>query len=288
LALRTTSKFFLLVFAALSLSACSNLLYYPAAQEFVDRKKMPIQPEDVEFASGDGTRLHGWYFKSILNAASTANCTILLFHGNAQNISTHFFTLYSAPSQGYDYFIFDYRGYGSSAGKPSPEGTVADGRAAIQWLHDRDPKKKIIVMGQSLGGAIALKAVQEMNGKVPIELLIADSTFTSYKSAARQVLAKGWLTWLFQPLGWLLLGDKFAPKQEMAKLASIPLVVIHGDADQVIDFSLGERLYREAPGPKEFWRVPNGRHTDFMWAEKGQFAERFYNRLDQVCAPQVK
>lgn len=253
---------------------------------------MPIKPEDVTFestdAKGQKAQLHGWYFKSILKPESTANCTILFFHGNAQNISTHFFSLYSAPSQGYDYFIFDYRGYGSSEGTPSPEGTVADGRAALQWLHDRDPKKKIVVLGQSLGGAIGLKSVQEMNGKVPIELFVADSTFTSYKSAARQVLAKGWVTWLLQPLGWLLMGDKFAPNRDMHKLSPIPLVVIHGDADQVIDFSLGEKLYDQAPGPKEFWRVPGGRHTDFMWAAKGEFAEKFYNRLDEVCVSKVK
>ncbi len=279
--LRTIFKFLLI---AILVSGCSSVLYFPTFHEHVDRAKMPIKPEDIQFQSEDGTSLHGWYFKSLLKPEETSNCTILFFHGNAQNLSTHFFTLYSAPSQGYDYFIFDYRGYGRSEGKPTPAGTVADGRAAIKWLHERDPKRKIVVFGQSLGGIIALKSAIDMKEKAPIQFVVVDSTFSSYKAVGRKVLSRSWITWLFQPLGWLLLGDKEAPERHLDKLPPIPLLVIHGDQDPVIDYSLGERLFERASEPKEFWRVPGGRHTDFMWSAKGEFAKKFYDRLDQACA----
>ena len=262
------------------ITGCTGLLYYPTPYEYPDRKTMAQQPEDINFPSQDETKLHAWRFKSRLKTSS--KCVLLHFHGNAQNLTTHFANFYSLPSVGYDYFIFDYRGYGSSQGKPTPEGTVLDGHAALRWIHKEYPDKDIVVIGQSLGGAIAMRTVLDLKDEVPVRLLVLDSTFSSYRSAARKVLAKNWVTWLLQPLGWLLMNDEYAPG-DLSKLSPTPLVIIHGDRDQTIDFSLGERIFNEASEPKEFWRIPGGRHTDFMWRENGKYAEQFYNKLENVC-----
>ena len=263
------------------LTSCSSMLYYPSKEELVYRDKMPLKPVDVYFPSEDGTKLHGWYFNSTIS--DTSDCTILFFHGNAQNLSTHFFNLFTAPSQGYEYLIFDYHGYGESEGKPSPEATVQDGRAALRWLAKKKPGKPIIVFGQSLGGAVALRTVLDMKNEIPVKLVIVDSTFPSYRSAGRSVLSHSWITWLFQPLGWLLLSDKEAPEDDLGKLAPTPLVVIHGTKDQMINFALGKRLFDEASEPKEFWEIPDGRHTDFMFVDNGKYAIRFYETLDKYC-----
>jgi uncharacterized protein len=267
------------------LTSCSSLLYYPSKEELVYRNRMPIKPEDVYFPSEDGAKLHAWYFHSTV--ADTSDYTILMFHGNAQNLTTHFFTLFTAPSQGYDYLIFDYHGYGESEGKPSPLATVEDGRAALRWLAKKQPGKPIVVFGQSLGGAVALRTVLDMKNEVPVKLVVVDSTFASYRSAGRSVLAHSWITWLFQPLGWLLLSDKEAPEDDLGKLAPTPLIVIHGTKDQTIDFALGQKLYSEASEPKEFWEVPGGRHTDFMFVENGKYATRFYETLEKYCPRKV-
>lgn len=275
-------------------TGCSSFLYYPTREEHVIRSKMPLQPEDVDFVSEDGTRLHGWYFSASKVKSGHAQsrfqpgCAILFFHGNAENLSTHFFTLYSAPLRGYDYFIFDYRGYGRSEGKPSPGGTVQDGRAALRWLQARNPGRPIVVFAQSLGGAVALRSVLDLKAEAaaegPVRLVVVDSSFASYRAVGRKVLSGSWITWLFQPLAGILLSDEFAPEKDLHNLAPVPLVVIHGDKDQTVDFSLGEKLFAAASEPKEFWRVPGGRHTSFMWEAGGEFAQRFFDRLDRECA----
>lgn len=262
---------------------CSSLLYYPTREEHVDRAKMPLKPEDVEFVSEDGTRLHGWYFHAQPEARK--NCTLLFFHGNAQNISTHFFSLYSAPIHGYDFFIFDYRGYGRSEAKqPSPEGTVADGRAALRWLKARAPERPIVVFAQSLGGAIALRSVLDLKDEIAPKAVVVDSGFSSYQAVGRAVLARSWVTWLFQPFAWIALSDRLAPEDGLWRLPPVPLLVIHGDRDPTVPFSMGERLFTKAHEPKEFWRIPGGGHTDFMWRENGRYAKAFFSYLDRVCA----
>lgn len=268
----------ILAFTGILMSGCSSLLYYPTPHEHVDRAKMPIKPEDVFFQSEDGTKLHGWYFHT--SRPQQAKGVILFFHGNAQNLSTHFYMLYSAPVHGYDYLIFDYRGYGKSAGKPTPEGTVQDGRAALRWLKEHKPTLPIAIFGQSLGGAIAMRVALDMKTEVPFRLVVVDSTFSSYRAVGRAVLAKHWLTWIFQPLGWLLLSDGEAPEKDLKNLPPIPLIVIHGDRDAVVPYHLGERVFKNAAEPKQFWHVPGGQHTDFMWAEGGKFAKLFYEQLD--------
>lgn len=279
--MRIMTTIFSCLISLVSVTGCSSLLYYPTRVEHVVRQKMPLQPEDVYFQSNDGVRLHGWYFKS--PSRQPARCVILQFHGNAQNLSTHFFSLYSAPQKGYDYFIFDYHGYGQSEGTPSPEATVADGHAALRWLKARHPDRPIVVFGQSLGGAVALRTVLDLKNEIPVKLVVVDSTFSSYRSVARSVLAHNWFTWPLQPLGWLLMSDAQAPAKDLHKLSPTPLIVIHGDRDPTVDFTHGERIFELAKEPKEFWRIPGGLHTNFMWTDGGIYAHRFYETLDRHC-----
>jgi fermentation-respiration switch protein FrsA (DUF1100 family) len=278
---------FTILLCILLLTGCSSFLYYPTRYEHVRRERLPVKPEDIEFTSEDGTKLHGWYFHA--PASTRRNCTIVFFHGNAQNLTTHFLTLLSAPPRGYDYFIFDYRGYGSSEDKPpSPATTAADGRSAIRWVKKYDPKQNLIIFGQSLGGAVALRSTIDLLSEVKPKAVIVDSTFSSYQAVGRSVLSKSWITWLLQPLPYLLLSDRYAPESDLPKLSPIPLLVIHGDQDQTVDFKMGERVFAHAVEPKEFWRVENGHHTDFMWHTEpgdpaGKYAKKFYEYLDQKC-----
>jgi fermentation-respiration switch protein FrsA (DUF1100 family) len=272
------SKFVLLC-CILALSGCSSLLYFPTRIEHVDRKKMPVQPIDINFPSEDGTNLHAWQFHAVKGESS--KCVILDFHGNGQNLSTHFFSLYWVLEHGLDYMIFDYHGYGSSEGKPSPKATVEDGHAALRKIHQLYPDKKIVVLAQSLGGAVGVRSVVDIKNEVPVILVFADSTFDSYRTAARTVLSHHWLTWLFQPIGWLVMSDTYAPGNDVAKLSPIPLVVIHGDQDTEVDISNGHDLFDRAASPKEFWEVPGGHHIDALY--RPEIQQRFLDKIDSVC-----
>jgi fermentation-respiration switch protein FrsA (DUF1100 family) len=274
-----TTRFALLLFGAFSFSGCSSMLYYPTRIEHVDRKKMIVKPIDLTFPSEDGTILHAWQFHAA--AGTPSKCVILQFHGNGQNLSTHFFSLYWTLEHGLDYLTFDYHGYGSSGGEPSPKATVEDGHAALRKIHELYPSKKIVVVAQSLGGAIGLRSVIDMRNEIPVALVIADSTFASYRSVARSVLSRHWQTWLFQPVGWLVMSDAYAPGDEIAKISPTPLVVMHGDHDQTVDISLGRNVFERAHEPKEFWEIPGGQHTDGLF--RPDIQKRFLDKLATIC-----
>lgn len=272
------------LFPALSIGllGCSSMLYHPTSETYFDPKQGGLSYDDVSFSSQNGRKLHGWYFRTA--ARKKPKATIVFFHGNGENLTSHFATLAWILPYGYDYLIFDYQGYGSSEGEPSPEGTVQDGIAALRFVKGRAPESPLVVFAQSLGGAVALRTLIELKGEVPVRLVVIDSSFLSYQAAGRSVLSQHWLTWILQPFSTLVLSDAWAPGERVAEISPTPLVVLHGDQDQVIDFKLGERLFEKAKEPKEFWRVENGRHTDAFWRHGTLYRERFLKRLEQALA----
>lgn len=288
-----TAKFCLAILIFL-VSGCSSALYYPSQQLYDDPAKVGaesgesnpkianIVPEDIWFKSEDGTKLNGWYFKA--PGKKKPKALIVFFHGNGENISSHFLTLRWILGYGFDYFIFDYRGYGRSEGDPSPRGTMEDGKAAIRWaaIRAREKKAPLVIFGQSLGGAVALRSVIELGREVPLKLMAVDSTFASYRSEGASVLSSSWLTWIFQPLAYLLLSDRYAPSDRIREIAPTPLLVMHGDADKTVPIKHGEKLFKLAQQPKEFWRIPGGEHIDVFWVHNGEYRRRFIEKLRQV------
>lgn len=267
-------------------AGCSSIYYFPQKKELVNRHKLPIQPEDIHFKSEDGVQLHGWHFKALDNKEPKA--VIVQFHGNAENLSTHFLSLYEVPSKNMAYMIFDYRGYGRSEGRPEPEGVIQDGVAAIRWMSKKYPGKPLIIFAQSLGGAIAFKSVNRVKSEVPIALFVADSTFPDYRSAARTMAAQSFLTYLFQPIAWAMVDNSQSPKADIPEISPIPLVVVHGTKDRVVNQSLGREVFELAREPKEFWSIPDADHLQFMFKNQGEYAEKFYEKVDALIAAKKK
>lgn len=266
----------------LSLSACERLFYHPTQETYAHAEKLRPQPEDVFLTVAKSDKIHGWYFRN--RAGVKPRAKLLFYHGNAQNVTAHFRSLYWLLDHPYDFFIFDYAGYGRSTGSPSPAATVRDGQAALAWLHARDPAVPIVLFGQSLGGAVALKNAVDLNEKFPVKLVITDSTFSSYVGVGRGVLSAHWMTWVLQWFVGYVLSDEYAAGDEVKKISPVPLVVMHGDADQIVPFAQGERIFADAAEPKEFWRIEGGRHIDF--AGRPEWREKFLARLNQEFAPQ--
>lgn len=263
-----------------NLSGCSSLLYHPSRTLFLNAAKLGHPPREVRFASLDGTELNGWYFRTPLR--KNPKGLLVFFHGNGENISTHFAQLYWILEEGYNFFIFDYQGYGRSQGKPSPRKTVKDGKAALCWSFLQKPTVPLIVFGQSLGGAVALRTVSEVKGQIPVAYLVVDSTFLSYRAVAREILSRHWLTWILQPLATLTLSDRYAPGNRVAAISPIPLLVIHGDQDQTVSFRLGEKLFNKAGEPKEFLKIPGGRHIDVFARHNGRYRKELLKRLNRI------
>lgn len=259
---------------------CSSFFYYPTRQLYYDPQRFGLKPEEVQFSSANGSSLFGWYFKNTRKLPPKA--VVVFYHGNAENLSTHYLNLIWLLDHPYDFFIFDYQGYGRSEGSPSPERTVQDGEAALRLIHKRNPNLPIVVFGQSLGGAIALRNAIDLKPEIPLRLVVVDSTFPSYRSMARKALSRNFLTWPIQWLGWLLVTDSHAPKGEIHKISPSPLLVIHGTNDKVVEFEFGERIFAEAAEPKEFWTVPQGHHTDVFADHNMDLRKKFVERLDRA------
>jgi len=247
---------------SVTLSSCSSLLYHPDSVRYLEKEHISPQPEDLNFLSHDGKNLHAWLFKN--SAQKKAKAVVVFFHGNAQNLRTHFSSIFWILKSGYDFVIFDYQGYGESQGKATPQNTVKDGVVTLKYVKSLYPNTPLVVFGQSLGTVVASRVVFESHAEIPIKLMILDSAFSSYQNAGQDVLSRTWLTWPFQWLPYLLLSDKWASHSKIKDFPNVPAVFIHGTKDQVIEFSRGKKFYEKYPAAKLFIEVEKARHIESL------------------------
>jgi fermentation-respiration switch protein FrsA (DUF1100 family) len=252
------------------LSGCTNLFYQPSRVEYVSPDKIAGQtPKSVAFKSLDGTPLHGWFFETSVRPKKG---TILHFHGNAENLTSHFTSVLWLVPEGYDLFTFDYRGYGKSEGAPFPAGVNADALSALEWTRQavQDQPQSVIVYGQSLGGAIALRALEDLKDRKFIRTAVIESSFLSYKSMGVYALSNFWLTWPVQWLGYVLASDQYSPKKNIRILSPIPLLVMHGTGDHVVPIAQGKQIFDKALEPKCFWPIETDVHIHLMQIDGGK------------------
>jgi uncharacterized protein len=240
------------------LSGCvENQFFYPDRIDYGSPRALGLEATDVQIAGPDNTALHGWW----LPAAGPAKGSVLHLHGNAANVSNHLPLIAWLPRAGWHVLMLDYRGFGRSQGKPSLNGVVADARAALAWMRTQR-HVPIVVLGQSLGGATALRAVA--NDSAEVKLVIADAAFASYRGIARDAL--GVLGWAAAPA---LLGLPGTPDDPVTAAASldVPLLVLHGTHDRVIPHHHGKALFAAAREPKQWLEVQGGDHLDALARE---------------------
>ena len=226
-----------------------SFIYFPSRWPDGEWSPPGLDFEDAWFTSADGTRLHGWYI-----AHPNPRAVVLFCHGNAGNI-TH--RAYAAEilnrTVGVSLLLFDYRGYGRSEGTPNEPGILADARAARAWLARRAgvAESDIVLMGRSVGGAVAV----DLAARDGARALVLESTFTSIRDVAAYHYP-----WL--PVRSLL-RTRFDSLAEIASYHG-PLLQSHGDADTIIPYALGRRLFDAANEPKEFITIPRGDHNDLL------------------------
>lgn len=209
--------------------------------------------EEVSLRSADGVALHGWYLP-----APGAQKTLLFFHGNAGNISHRGESLAIFHRLGLNVLIVDYRGYGKSEGSPSEEGLHADAQAAWRFLREEKgvEEKDIVIFGRSLGGAVAARLAAEVKPAA----LILESSFSSARDVAGEVFP------LLSKLLILRFGFNTA---ERIKAVKSPLLVLHSPDDEIIPYTLGERIYRAANEPKTLLRMQGDHNRGFLQSQPG-------------------
>jgi len=260
-------RFIVPVFVScLLLSGCTGAFFQPGTALYADPAQLGQRYEVIKFKSGDGTGLTGMFFA----AEGKPSGTVVHFHGNAENMTSHFAYSSWLAGKGFNVFIFDYRGYGASEGKPSLPGIVADGVAALEHVRKIPgvDSERVAVFGQSLGGAIALAALARYQGPPP-SALVLEGTFYSYKGVASAILRRHWWTWPFSWLPWLVVSGEYSPADDIRKI-NCPKLFLHSEKDPVVPYSQGMKLYREAGEPKKFIQIPRG-HTDAFYSFRETF-----------------
>jgi len=225
-----------------------RLLYFPSSKMTGTPEEAGLEFEEVHFRAGDGTALHGWYVP-----ARAARATLLFCHGNGGNISHRLESILIFNGLGLNVFIFDYRGYGLSSGRPSEQGTEQDALAAWHWLakEKQANPEKLIIFGRSLGGAVAagLACVRGAAG------LVLESSFTSYCDIGREHYP-----WL--PVR-LIARYRYATLEKVSCL-DMPVLVVHSPDDDLVPFGHGRALYDACAGQKYFLEISGGHNDGFL------------------------
>lgn len=253
---------------AMWLASCNGMFYFPAKEALYDPSEVGQSYQAFRVSVEPGIELAAWEFLPKRKSMGV----ILHFHGNAENMTTHFMFSSWLAERGFTVVTFDYRGYGESTGSAYRAGMVQDGLAMLRNVADRYAKQPIFVFAQSIGGAVAVPAVAQT--QVPIQAFVIESSFSSYRRIARQKLGSIWLTWPLQyPLSFLVT-DGLSP-EEYAPQVKVPTLFVHGTADPVVPMEFGRELYAAmGSAEKEFWEVPGGGHTPAFIRDTSRFRDR--------------
>lgn len=253
----------------LGLAGCGlehRLIFHPSLEIRRTPRDVGLEYRDVYFTTSDAVRLNGWFIPH-----GKAKATLVWFHGNAGNIGDrveHIERLHRKTE--FNIFIFDYRGYGRSAGSPSEAGSYLDGDAAMDFVRTElaIASQQLVIFGQSLGAAVAA----DIAGRHDSRAAILESPFASIRAMAKIVLP-------FLPIGPLL-NAKFDVIDKVGKIKA-PLLVLHGDRDEIVPFEQGQQVFAAARQPKKFQRIEGAGHNDIFVAGGEAYYERLSSFIEQ-------
>ena len=263
----------------------SHLVFHPEIDREVAAtpSKIGLPYEDLHLKTSDGISLHGWYIP-----ATRPRGMVLFLHGNAGNISHRLDSVQMFHRLGYSTLIFDYRGYGSSSGTPSEQGSYLDAEAAWRYLTEQRhvPSCRIVLFGESLGGAVAawlagtsrdtllakpadcgsgceaaIPAPEASQRRVmaarqkPAALVVA-SGFTSVPDLAQHIYP-------YLPVRWLA-RIRYDTRENLRTVAA-PVLIAHSPEDDIIPFEHGRALYAAANPPKQFLELAGGHNDGFIF-----------------------
>jgi len=225
----------------------NRFIYYPDTAYVALPEQYGLVAEDVWLDTEDGGRVHGWY----VAPQGPPTAYVLFSHGNAGNISGRLPAAAELVSRGMAVLLYDYRGYGKSPGTPDEQGLYRDGEAALAHLVQRagDPGK-VVLYGRSLGGGVSW----ELASRHPeLAGIVSDCTFTSVPDMASRLIPI--------PLVGALIRTKMANRDKVSKV-TLPKLLFHGTADELIPFAMGEELAAAAAEPVEFVPLEGAGHND--------------------------
>jgi pimeloyl-ACP methyl ester carboxylesterase len=270
------ASLFLVVTLFLSCSACGlgmQFIFSGSSDVHSTPEQKGIIYEDVRFPARDGPLLHGW-----IVPGREGMPLVLFFHGNAANVTHRVENLVYLHRLGLSVFIFDYRGFGISHGRPTDEEDLyQDARGALHFLEKRGwSSSEMIYYGRSMGGAVALQMALE----IPPAGVVLEGTFTSLAD----------MSWHYSPMvhvliGWWNIGARFDNLNKIACLSS-PVLIFHGDEDEVVPVTMSLRLFGRAREPKIFHRVIGAGHSNAHEVGGEGYRQAWVDFIDGLSMPE--
>ncbi|OJF81406.1 alpha/beta hydrolase [Nocardia seriolae] len=234
----------------------NTLTYQPGDRQILATPEMFGVPfEDLWLNTSDRETVNAWFVRAVGEPLGH----MLFAHGNGGNIGDRSPMLAMLAAAGFDVLVFDYRGYGRSTGQTSEQGTYRDVRAARDALLAQPgvAPNRVVYLGKSLGGGVML----ELANALPPAALLLMSTFTGLRDAAAAVYP--FLPKIFVPNAY--------PSMRRIGRLKCPVLIMHGDADELLPVRMGRELFAAAPEPKELMIYPGGMHNDLIgfpgWAK---------------------
>lgn len=241
---------------------CLYLLVMAFAYLVSDRMIFPVRrrtyedgPEILKLKTADGARISAIYLPN-----PAARFTLLFSHGNAEDLGDASDYLEELRDHGYSVFAYDYHGYGTSEGSPSEKNAYLDVQAAYDYLvrELKTPPDRIIALGRSVGAGAAI----DLASKNPLAGLIVESAFATAFRVVTHVA--------------LFPFDKFRNIDKIGKVRC-PVLVMHGENDEIVAFWHGRKLFEKANEPKSRLWVPGAGHNDLMIAA----GQRYWEAIEQ-------
>tara|TARA_B100001758_G_scaffold235893_1_gene236415 strand:+ start:166 stop:981 length:816 start_codon:yes stop_codon:yes gene_type:complete len=213
-----------------------SLLYHPSENNY-SGDKLTVSIDKVKIKTDDNIELLAWYHDKDIDNYKT----ILFLHGNAGSLENRIHKINHFKEMEINFLIISWRGFSGNDGKPTEEGLYKDARGAVKWLLNKGVKKEnIVIYGESLGTGVATEISQNEN----FAGIILESPFTS-------MVAAGKSKYPIFPIG-LLLNDKYESDKKIKNIKS-PILVMHGEADTIVPFWMGKKIYELANNPKYYY-----------------------------------
>ena len=233
-----------------------SIQYFPETFRTAPAAAGLPEAEEVVLDTADGERVIVWHVPPRGDKP-----VFLYFHGNGASLRWRLDRFRALTADGSGLVALSYRGYGGSSGRPTEAGLIEDASAAYAFAAARYPAERIVLWGESLGSGVAVALAAEK----PVARVVLQSPFTS---AADIAARRYW----FVPVR-LLMKDQFRSDLRIGKVTA-PVLVLHGDRDDIVPMALGERLYELINAPKRFVRFPGGGHND-LGARAVEAAKQF-------------
>ena len=261
----------------------SKFIFVPQREVLHTPKEYGCDYQDVTFGGAED-QLHGWWLSADPRLSpQMGSRTLIYFHGNGGSIGANAEHACRLRNMGLNVFIFDYRGYGvRSDVQPTEQSVFADADSAWMYLtgkttSDRsvDPHK-VIIYGHSLGGAVAIETAKRHPDAAA---LIVESTFTSIRAMADLNS-----NFRFFPLSFIL--NQKMDSLEKIKSIHMPILIIHGTADDVVPSSMSQQLYYSAPGSKYLYLVKGAGHENCAAVAGQNYQKHVLDFLGSVPSPE--